>query len=578
MTERTEMTKEELLAEFRVADQDRLTIEDKVFNEHIRIVQEEINFGLPEYIYFKNCVFKGRLFFSGVTINCGIEFLDCRLESRLEFLQCDIVENDGVRKYAKSQFTITNTFIYSFFVNSLSIRFKGLRIENGSQINKLFFHNLSFENGGSLEIDSSSVRDIFDIDVLRANVGSTGSEIAGGIKILNCEQFTAKVRINRLKEGGFYSENTTFTSDLFLDFGKYDTLNFIQSECKGSVSINEVSVNNLFLYESAFNKPVTQKTKGQLFPKKVTIHSCSFHDGLELDGENIGDTFMDSLEIKATNRLQGSINIRNYYIDITKLTGLNVNSIITFNECKFKTLTFNQFQNQGAVSFNPLTASGTNSEITIQNNSNLGVTSISNVDLNDFNLTITDSRLTDMQFFNVKWMGDEKLNAGKDNRHQKNREVFRQLKHAVEKQSDRISALELKASEFKSYEKALNKEAKWYEKAQVWAMKTNDFGQNWFKPVRLLLVITVIYHFSMFSVLICVPGDGKIIPDNTDYGSALEMLPALLDPTSFPEDVFKDYDAKLKFGVFSKFIGYLYQIILAFFIFQTISAFRKYVK
>ena len=114
--------------------------------------------------------------------------------------------------------------------------------------------------------------------------------------------------------------------------------------------------------------------------------------------------------------------------------------------------------------------------------------------------------------------------------------------------------------------------------------ETNDFGINWLKPVIwtfwitlgfYVLIIEAVYFDELSKVVSCLCSDITLIT-NPLY-KEIKLLPELFNPTrTLTKHVWESTNCKV--GFWASTFDMLLRIILAFFIFQTVTAFRKYYK
>ena len=115
----------------------------------------------------------------------------------------------------------------------------------------------------------------------------------------------------------------------------------------------------------------------------------------------------------------------------------------------------------------------------------------------------------------------------------------------------------------------------------LWVGQTNSFGQNWFKPAILAIVFTVVFY-TMFivglserlSFTINLSPESVLVTID-EFIKHSYALPQLLNPAHNLKKVFSDYS---QIGFIVHFWDSILRIVLAFFIFQIVSAFRKYMK
>jgi hypothetical protein len=163
------------------------------------------------------------------------------------------------------------------------------------------------------------------------------------------------------------------------------------------------------------------------------------------------------------------------------------------------------------------------------------------------------------------------------------RAFFTQLKHAAERRSNQFDFLKFKASEMKA-QKEFEDKKQWTaknlnEKFIFIAGLTNDFGLNWIRPLGLLVGFNLIFFLILFFAghpgIILSPANNCEEMSNT-FRCLTEASPnffRLFNPADF-----KMVDNDMRHSFIITGILLLQKITLGFFIFQIISAFRKYVK
>jgi hypothetical protein len=245
-------------------------------------------------------------------------------------------------------------------------------------------------------------------------------------------------------------------------------------------------------------------------------------------------------------------------------------------------------------------------------NSYLGNTQFLSTDLKSFDsINIKNSDVTQISASCVKWFDKEnieknsnqvKLNWNKKftfwlqslvcnvdesdlmlNEYRLRREVYRQLKFATEKNGDRIQSLIFKEYEMDSYRKELRLSRKVIDNDRfiTWSNLSNNHGQNWVKPV----VFSVIFTFVFYVILIVAQSNKlyfsparNFIDFKITYSELRENLrvfPQLFNPTRAVDKLFPSANY-ISGYVYT--IDYLQRLVLAYFIYQTISAFRKFSK
>ena len=241
---------------------------------------------------------------------------------------------------------------------------------------------------------------------------------------------------------------------------------------------------------------------------------------------------------------------------------------------------FDGCNNFSTLIFSNIKALGEETSIRIVE-SNLGKACFYNFNFNSFNIiSIETSLVYEIQTANVVWFTPDKFSDFTDTKNRK--EVFRQLKLSSEKQSNKIEALMFHAWEMNEYKKELKSiESFWgINRFILWISQTNDFGQNWKKPIWIFAFITLgFYPFFVVGITknlsYCTINLSCHCLYNTlnELYCHLNIISQLLDTT---HSLSKIVTEEIKGCTY--WIDYFYTTILVFFIFQTISAFRKFLR
>jgi len=261
-----------------------------------------------------------------------------------------------------------------------------------------------------------------------------------------------------------------------------------------------------------------------------------------------------------------------------------------FNHSCFNKLNFDFFNNYSTLSLISIKAFNSNSELSITH-SNIGRTHFFNAFLDTFDkVEIFNSILTEIVIANVKWFEDKKLNSTiivSSEDYTNKKEIYRQIKCALEKQGDRIASLRFKALEMSAFKNESFSKVKCYKKIFgidrfiLWIGQTNNFGQNWLKPVLFAIGFTLFFYF-LIVVGISDKLSYSLNPNKASFQITwnelmyyCNIIPQLMNPTNTLSKILPE-NTVLSFCV--NLWDYLLKIFLAFFIFQIISAFRKYMK
>jgi hypothetical protein len=204
-------------------------------------------------------------------------------------------------------------------------------------------------------------------------------------------------------------------------------------------------------------------------------------------------------------------------------------------------------------------------------------------------IKIENTYLSEIVPTNVEWFEDHQL---AEIELKQKRELYRQLKLATEKQSDRVSALHFQAEEMTVHKKiiSIQKNSFWESKNgdfwkklndnfSLWTGKTNDFGQNWIKPFGLSVISTLVFYvfviiaysknLQFWDIALCQHEWNHFFSELYKHS---KILAQMFNPTFSSKAILEDTSA------WAYVLLEIHRIFLGFFIFQTINAFRKFFK
>ncbi len=556
-----------------------LRIVDKTISDKVDLHKDILATG----VVIENCVFEDVVVFKKIDLNCGVEFKNCIFKKTFSINHCTATNYDVQFNLENSHLGFSNTTIEGLYFNGVNQIQRGIRIKENSTINVLLVRTVICSMG-SLEISDCTINKQFFISqaIIKNDISIRGNSL-----------INTKIRFENIEASSLVFTDATFNKDIHICAGKVNSLTFNDGIYHDDLSITGVPISDyLTIIGSEFKKSIvfnlldkTNKKQGKL--TKIYLSSSKFGEQFIVNGNN--DEIND-LVIDASKQLEGALYFNSADIIKAKISGDNYNSNIVFNHCNFNELIFDFFYNYSTLSIISAKSFYEDSSLTIAH-SNLGKCHLFNVFLNTFDkIRIYNSVLTEIITANVKWFDDNKLNPEISISHgtfEQRKEIYRQLKYALEKQGSRISSLRFKALEMKTYKQESFKKAKWYKRILnvdrfvLWVGQTNDFGLNWLKPVLLAIGFSLLFHFL---IIVGVSSELTYAPNFSFksleatwniYIENLSSLPQLMNPTYLLNRIFP-HNPNLTFTV--HLLDYLHKLILAFFIFQTVTAFRKYVK
>jgi len=263
--------------------------------------------------------------------------------------------------------------------------------------------------------------------------------------------------------------NTYFTESKFSAEASFGGSLFV-----GDAFFNKIELKKKINFQGAsFRETFELKTAGitqedvSLILDEARIHkNCT----IDLAGKKIKELSLKSLKLQKDS----SLEIKNLKCDLLLVE--NINNIA-----------------QDFVIFN----TEINTTLTILN-SILNKLRIINCNFSNAEIHIQDSSLTEVEFINIDWGKIRKDRISPflfKKEPDKARDVYRQLKLALDNQKDHINANEFYALEMKAYKEVLKSKSfgSFYQEKIVFYLHdfTSNFGQDWLKPILLLILLTM---------------------------------------------------------------------------------------
>jgi hypothetical protein len=537
-------------------------------------VDGEIEFNSTTYnrqrLTIENTVFNNKVVFKNVSIQDGITFVNCQFRGSLEF------ENVYSNNYDFEKAT-TLTFLKCTVTGPLQIL--GCNFPKGFAADWSTFDDTIIEGSkfGSFSLTNMTIQILKakDIYIYRTDLSFEKTEIKGNIRVTNL-----------ISNYGISALNSKFQKDVYLLGGSINGIVFNANVFEDNVNIEAVKNNAaLAIYGDQFKKECNIRFDGDSdsgiirgFHKSMYITASTFTSGLYVYG-NIEPI---SLQIYCSQDLTGTMQFKGCAFKMLEVKNDNHKGNLAFHACQFSKVVFDQFTNYGNLVFSSC-GSTPDSEFALIG-TDIGKARLLNFDFLGFKeVIIIDSIISNIESSGVKWFKPSVLKVGaKDSQYRKQREVYRQLKYASDKQNDRIQMLEFQAQELECFKHEVfsNKSFPVGDQLILWLSQTNDFGLNWIKPVVWILLLTVAFYVPL---VICASSNLTWYPatSSSDVRFTLSelldrkvaILPQMFNPTRNLKQMFT---GELSLGTYTW--DAIHRIVLAFFIVQIVSAFRKYFK
>ncbi|MFD2943272.1 hypothetical protein [Flavobacterium notoginsengisoli] len=521
----------------------------------------------------KGIIFKEKVLIKDAEINFGFLFIDCRFEKGIRFNNVKASGFDGAYKYS---IEFENCHSASFVIENKSILTRNIFI-NKCQIEKIIISETAADND-AIAIHDSTVSFL---------------HILNSKSNLNLRQsvFNKQVRFDSIA-GDFSFYGNEFNKDIeFWDIECYSSFSSIHNVYKEEFEISASRIKKLSLFGDHFlkkseleNRDISVRSAEPVksFIKEIYISETNFTQGFDFNG--LGEK-LERLEIKSNPELKGVLKFEGWEIDNVLITGVNQNLKLLFKRVSFRFFVINDFTNYTDISFDK--CRGYDGSTLNLSDCDLGSTRFNEFDFNSFvELRFDNVTLDKIRPANNRWFDDVKLKievAGQtvEERFKRKREVYKQLKHALKNNGNQIDSLFFQAREMQAYRDELRHSRKYGngDKIIMTFSKFNDYGLNWIKPVKIVLIVTFLLY------LLILPGiSDKILfsfsCDADDLKNTYEIFianfkvlwslfnPARRTDLAYGKTIQTDW---------IYFLDLLHRIFLAVMIFQIIKAFRKHV-
>ncbi|MBS1634601.1 MAG: hypothetical protein JST26_01675 [Bacteroidetes bacterium] len=567
-----------------------------------------INIEIPaqekRIITFENFHFLSNTFIRNVEFTGVISFLNCTFSGLLS-LENMIVNDDGDEPdnpsvtFAGCDFNgksvvIVNSHFAAEINFSLSKNISRLSVKK-SKFDKLCsFIDTNIVAGIEMDSNEFQAFEIYKLEVVTTLVADCSFKSI----LLHNSKFDGIFSLKSSAiEGEFYITDCFFHSDFnirgLVNCGENSKLHINQSSFDKPATINYSDISG----ESKVND-ISDESKVDGF-RQLSIGSIVSNNVFEIIGnpDAMHVNVVRNIKVAPTNRFQGQLKIEHLSIGTLYVTGENYTGNIVLNNLmigvKFLMYKFLNYSNFQLINIDTRVGAYDLSFEVVE--SHLDKVQFINCRIDKFkDYLIYNSNLSQIRSSNTKWfdfkklfkkakediffsLPHNKLNAkisiSKFDFIANMQETFRQLKHAMNNQGDKFNALNFRTYEHSAaYEMMkLDPSATCNDKLILFFGKINNYGLSWSKPllwwgvvnlIMSILLITVTHkagycHFSSF-----------IYHNN--------IFVQLLNPVHNLDNVFSN--SCFSIGNAAYWLDYISRIVSGFFIFEIISAFRKFIK
>jgi len=559
---------------------------------------------IEKSISFNNVTFEKEVIFKDLEIKGWIEFINCIFHYNVSFISCCI----EISKQFNPKEPISVLFSNCHF-SAHNLNIEETETESGFKIKHTTdLHDLSIR---------SSKLDKLNIESVTLNkVNFYNNSFLSELRFENCT-------VNSLlrQESNSYSSlvflKSKFLKNLFLkDNEIYLGLTFQECEFIDTINIDPFQDikqdSKLNLIDNIFNKKITISYYKRINQNiwsggcdEIFIFANKFNDGIYISGCDEGQiTRINKISLDFSSTFEGFLKISNFKTMYLLTTGENYKGNVILNFIEANDFSIEAFANYSTFQLIKCRSFEKNSQFKILESylekfqfTNCDLASFEKFDFRSSNLSMIKSSST--LWFNYKQLentiitnrpkntpllenGKYKIKKHNESVYLQLRDVFRQLKYAMEQQGDKVNALTFKSYEMKAHHNYLKTSKSWYDKDRISLLlgKTNSFGINWYLPLIFLFGFTILFHtFLLFDEspkYFCF--GNTFLPKDFlfDLWNTKSTFIKLLNPLLKMEDLFEVTDYKA--SGFTHLSYFSYKIIYSFFIFQLISAFRKFVK
>jgi len=519
-------------------------------------------------VEFKNCKFLQPVKFEHLSLQSGVKFENCIFENILYFDDCNASNSDSrfERNGACSIDLINCTVKRGFNIHNCKLWF-GVRATQNCVFDHIQFTKSAF---GKVQFIDTIVKDLFENSEIESKSGY----------FFEKNRFEKALSFYECKTG-ILAEECTFDITFYAGC-TFERLLLGDSIFNNDVSLFGCEINRLNLYGSVFERLVSLDSYYAEKDQSGTIHELNIGDSefrgeLLFTGLNSGAIDIPYLGITCTEKLKGNLNFSHCGITQFSIGGTN-NTSIAFSYTRMQKLQFTRWVNNGLLSLISVGPEENNGSELVITKSLMGKTILSDVDLSDYeDIAIAHSNLCEITSNSVNWFADQQLSAepgtSRPDTLKIKRDVYRQLKFAMEKQGDHFNRLRFRRSELAAYRAELRlrsfKERPTGDRAIMIFGWLNDYGFNWVRP-SVLILTWVIISYSLLALLLT----GQAI--NIGYlGNNAYNIFNLLNPAHKISELF-DIGVKLQPSFWFYAWDFLERLILSLLLFQLVTAFRKY--
>jgi hypothetical protein len=599
-----------------------ITLRGCTFENDVKFKSVDLSCGIRLF----GCTFRGNMEFNNITI------------SKIDFERKDGDVNDSL--------LLSNCKIEGqLAIHNKSQIIRNIHIKDDSEINKLYLRKSRCIEGG-IQISNTIINKVrsFSQCIFINDIRFDYCFFKGQIRFENNDTSDYSFMNSVFEKdvwiwAGIVKNGVTFNGGEFKDTFRIEA---IETNEGSNLSIFDAKFHDTFTIDYEY---YLEELKIHDGPRSIWIKDSNFTNGIRINGcKDKFSPFekINKIQLDCSNKLIGDIEISNFSLNDCVIQGTLTNSTILINDITTKKLTISKFFNKSTiqfVNFYPFITQSSNVKNMLEINSSvLGQTHFNNSSLNFDVVKIVTSDLSGINTSNLTWFQDSKLFDYEPNDLSKHlitriesgdfisvenvqmnfattvklksrvnssnlrnslsseltrqfciyfsliskRELYRQLKHAMDQQGNKIQSLEFMRYEMVYYLKELKRKSLFNQNRLIMELgRTNSHGMSWSKPFWILMGITLFFSCALIltsshhlELSIASSWSDLKLSWNTIVRN-FNYFPKLLNPTIRLSTI---VDEEYANSTLVNFLFIMYKIIYAFFIFQIIVAFRKYIR
>ena len=537
-------------------------IKDKTFETKI-----EINDSFENTIFW-NCVFKDDIEIVDIHSKRIIRFYGCQIEKscfvktldkNVSPIEIDISFSSSKIKYLQIGDKSLHEYNWTIDICDTEIDYCNIRncVCDKININKSEIDDLTIDSCIWKEIDSSYIN-LYDSKIENLYINRISYNM---------------LDIYDSKFGSFNINESYFKSELNI---KSST---IREEAKIRLIKNSLLYIQKSIFESKLNceydNEYKKESNGKIIIKDITVKEQA-----KFVSEH--DIFFDTIDINVTPQLIGEISFIGFNIkDRLVLSGFNKNADIRFLAVAAHSVIFIGYMNWGTTSFLFLRSYLPDKEsfFSCLGPTYMGTMIFDGSDIDSFtNIQILETSLNGIKYTNLKWPSPERIIPYQDLDEKywnKKKEIYRQLKYCAEDNKDKIQTLIFKAYEIDAYQHTLSWKRDFSDLLMLWLNKiSNNHGLSWNRGLFFTIFCGLLFYLIFYGCYDDLSYRMYFWGNFIKYIWLFNGIDDLIQFLNQPSNSFGD--CLIRFlGSICYIIG---KILVAYGIFQTISAFRKYVK